>query len=252
MKHTGTTGTVVPGPRRSPRPPRPVAIFGGAFDPVTNAHLAVAERVAAGGFAVVFLPCGDTHAFGKRLLPARDRIELLRAALAKRFEISTLEIESGCSHTIDTWPLAVRRYGPVHWIIGSDHATAMHRWHDGARLIATLARPRTGVTSHPTVSFRSLRRHHSCRQRASGPRSAPAAGRRWQTWFRRRCSPPSAPTAGTATRFLSADLHGNPCVSVWSTLLICFVCISHHQYKPSPPCHRSPRSTAPSGRRNSR
>ncbi|HEX9784988.1 MAG TPA: hypothetical protein VGA56_19955 [Opitutaceae bacterium] len=136
----------------APQPPaarRPTAIYGGAFDPVTKAHLAVADLVASRGYRLVFMPCADAHVFGKRMFPAIDRVALLRLAVGDRYEVSLMEIEDGSSRAADTWPKAVERYGPVHWVIGSDNAACMHRWHDGARLIRQLPFIVIGRDGHP-------------------------------------------------------------------------------------------------------
>lgn len=114
---------------------QPVAIFGGAFDPVTRAHVFTMERVAAEGFRVVVLPCADVHAFGKRMLPAAERVELLRLAFGARFEISLLEIQAENSRTFDSWTEVSRRYANAHWVIGADHAATIERWHRGAQLV---------------------------------------------------------------------------------------------------------------------
>lgn len=129
---TAAVAAVVNGDTRASL--QPVAIFGGAFDPVTVAHVLAMERVAAEGFRVVVLPCADAHAFGKQMLPAVERVELLRLALGARFEISLLEIQAENSRTFDTWTEVRRRYADAHWVIGADHAATLERWHRGAQL----------------------------------------------------------------------------------------------------------------------
>lgn len=128
---------------------RPVAIFGGAFDPVTNAHIEIAHRVANEGFRVVIMPCSDKHVFGKRMLAAAARLELLQLAMSPEFDICTWEIETGHSRVVDSWPAVEKRYGPVHWVIGSDNAECLDRWHEGERLIRELPFIVIGRGGHP-------------------------------------------------------------------------------------------------------
>jgi len=112
---------------------KPIAILGGAFDPVTVGHIDLVQLIEGLGFEVICMPCGDRHSFGKRMLPASDRIEMLKLAIGSR-RICDVEIERGTFRAAETYPLLVARYGSVHWVIGSDNANCMERWHDGERL----------------------------------------------------------------------------------------------------------------------
>ena len=83
-------------------------VFGGTFDPIHLAHLAVAEaaRDAFGLRRVLFIPAAQPpHKPGRDISPVEDRLAMVEAAVEGNpaFEISRLEIErSGPSYTVDT------------------------------------------------------------------------------------------------------------------------------------------------------
>ena len=84
-----------------------IAIFGGTFDPIHKAHLAVA-RSAADGFAldrVLFVPAAHPpHKSGVTHAPYEDRVRMAEIAVAgePRFEVSRLEEGTARSYSIDT------------------------------------------------------------------------------------------------------------------------------------------------------
>jgi nicotinate-nucleotide adenylyltransferase len=88
--------------------PGSIGVFGGTFDPIHIAHLAVAEEAAEGlGLErVLFIPAGQPpHKPGRDITPAEDRLAMVELAIAsnERFEIDRLEIErTGPSYTVDT------------------------------------------------------------------------------------------------------------------------------------------------------
>jgi nicotinate-nucleotide adenylyltransferase len=113
-----------------------LAIFGGTFDPIHNAHLAIA-RVAADRFGldrVLFVPAaapphkgGVTHA---AYLP-RVRMAELACATDARFEVSRLEEGTARSYSIDTIDQVRARLSPedeLFFIIGSDAFAEIQTW----------------------------------------------------------------------------------------------------------------------------
>src|SRR5262245_9879426 len=99
-------GAVVTG--RTPVIPGSVGIFGGTFDPIHVAHLAVAEAAAEaiGLECVLFVPAGHPpHKPDAIISPAEDRLAMVRLAIEgnDRFAVEALEIERpGPSYTVDT------------------------------------------------------------------------------------------------------------------------------------------------------
>lgn len=85
-----------------------LGIFGGTFDPIHVAHLAVAEaaRDAFGLHRVLFVPAGQPpHKTGRRVTPAEHRYAMVEAAIADNpaFEASRIELDrEGPSYTVDT------------------------------------------------------------------------------------------------------------------------------------------------------
>lgn len=131
-----------------------IALYGGAFDPVHEAHLAVARAAQrqAGLTKVVFIPAA--HSPLKTRGPVAsygDRLKMLELALSGEagFVIDESELRrGGLSYTVDT-VRSYRAHAPaaeLFWIIGSDQLTQLDRWHaidELVRLVTflVLARP---------------------------------------------------------------------------------------------------------------
>jgi len=98
---TGATGPhpIVPGS---------LGIFGGTFDPIHLAHLAVAEEAAEalGLERVAFIPAGQPpHKPDREITSAEHRLAMVELAIAgnDRFTVDRLELDrAGPSYTIDT------------------------------------------------------------------------------------------------------------------------------------------------------
>src|ERR1043166_2886650 len=90
------------------RSPSKLGILGGAFDPIHNVHLFIAESapVARNLDRILFIPTGVAHHKPTRkLAPAEDRCQMVARAIAGNpaFEISRLEIDrEGPSYSVDT------------------------------------------------------------------------------------------------------------------------------------------------------
>ena len=85
-----------------------LGVFGGTFDPIHIAHLAIAEaaRDALGLARILFIPAGQPpHKAGWRISPAEDRLAMIEAAIADNpaFAVSRMELDrEGPSYTVDT------------------------------------------------------------------------------------------------------------------------------------------------------
>lgn len=113
-----------------------LALFGGTFDPIHNAHLAIA-RAAAEYFRldrVVFVPARyPPHKAGVTHAPYEDRVRMAELACASdpRFEVSRLEEAAGSSYSIDTIEKVRAGLAPgdeLFFIIGADAFAEIRTW----------------------------------------------------------------------------------------------------------------------------
>ncbi len=110
-----------------------VAIFGGSFNPVTNAHLSLAELIACQyASRVIFLPVGD-HYNKDDLLESKHRVKMLKMICKsnKRFSVSEIEVNSKVLlYTIDSLNILKEKY-PDHkliYVMGSDNLKYFTKW----------------------------------------------------------------------------------------------------------------------------
>jgi nicotinate-nucleotide adenylyltransferase len=133
---------------------RPIAVFGGTFDPVHNAHLAVARRAleALGAARVLWMPTGAPGYRPAPVAPGEHRLAMLGLALEgePRYAIDARELSPAHSgYTVDTLESLRAELGEgadLVLLMGADqHAklATWHRWRELARLarIAVVARP---------------------------------------------------------------------------------------------------------------
>jgi nicotinate-nucleotide adenylyltransferase len=156
-----------------------IGIFGGTFDPIHVAHLAVAEAAAEtlGLECVLFVPAGQPpHKLGVAISPAADRLAMVRLAIEgnDRFGVDPLEIErAGPSYTVDTLEaVAARRAADgldadLALIVSVEAYRQLPTWRDPTRIVE-LARlvvapragyadaDRTAVAAVPGASTRSV------------------------------------------------------------------------------------------------
>lgn len=122
-------GVTAPGARR-------VGLFGGAFDPPHNAHVALA-RIALQQLRLDelrILPTGQAWHKTRTLSPAADRLAMARLAFGDLTGtvIDEREISrTGPTFTVDTLEelKAEMPEASLHLIIGGDQARALTRWH---------------------------------------------------------------------------------------------------------------------------
>jgi nicotinate-nucleotide adenylyltransferase len=132
-----------------------LAIFGGTFDPIHEAHLAVA-REAAGRFGlerVLFIPAAHPpHKEGATQAPYPDRLRMTEIACEchPRFEASPLEAGALRSYSIDTIEKLHSTLAPgdeLFFIVGADAFSEIRtwrRWRDVARSVRFLVVSRPG------------------------------------------------------------------------------------------------------------
>ncbi len=139
------------------------AIFGGTFNPIHSAHLAMA-RAAADQFGldrVLFIPAGNPpHKEARTAYEHRFKMVELACADDPRFEASRLEEGNAKSYSIHTIDRVRRIYGgQLFFIIGSDafaEIRTWYRWQDVVNAIDFIVVARPG---HVIVAPENARVH---------------------------------------------------------------------------------------------
>lgn len=115
---------------------KPIAIFGGTFDPIHYGHLRTAfEMLQALRFAQVrFIPSGDPPHRGKTFATADLRLEMVRVAVQEQpgFGVDDCELmRDGPSYTIDTLSSIREEHQDTSLglIVGMDAFLGLTTWH---------------------------------------------------------------------------------------------------------------------------
>ena len=115
---------------------RPLAIFGGTFDPIHIGHLRAAwEASEALGAEVRIVPANIPPHRPQPVASAAERAAMLRAALAgqQRLQLDLRELErEGPSYTFDTLASLRAEIGsdrPLVVLIGADAFAGLSEWH---------------------------------------------------------------------------------------------------------------------------
>ena len=132
----------------------PVGILGGTFDPVHDAHLAMARAAlqALGLARVIWLPTGSPPYRKPPVAAACHRLAMLRLALEgePRYAVDERELAPGASgYSFDTLTALRAELGaavPLVMLIGSDQHAKLATWHRADELFelcrfAVFARP---------------------------------------------------------------------------------------------------------------
>ena len=147
----------------------PVGILGGTFDPVHNAHLAVASAAlqALRLGKILWLPTGTPPYRPAPVAPAAHRLAMLKLAIANepRFAIDERELRPGASgFTFDSISSLKRENSSVRLVLimGADQYAKRDTWHRWAELeklcsVAVIARPGWSVEAKArTIPMRPL------------------------------------------------------------------------------------------------
>jgi nicotinate-nucleotide adenylyltransferase len=137
-----------------------VGVLGGTFDPIHNAHLALAHAAltALALDEVLFIPTGQSWqkaSGGRSVSPAVHREAMTQLAIAgtPHFTLDRRELQrSGPSFTLDSLRELAAQWPTYEWvlIIGADQYANLHTWRDWRTLLSlcTLAvANRPGVES---------------------------------------------------------------------------------------------------------
>ncbi len=143
----------------APIVPGSLGIFGGTFDPIHLAHLAVAEaaRDALGLERVLFIPVHEPpHKRGQQVTDAVHRLAMVELAIAGNpaFGTSRIEIDRpGPSYTADTLESLAAENPDLTLIVSVEAFVGLPTWHEPRRVLE-LARlavaPRDGYPDADT------------------------------------------------------------------------------------------------------
>lgn len=136
----------------APPPIKRIGLLGGSFDPVHQAHVALAE-VALAHLALDelrWIPVGHAWQKSRVMTPAEHRVAMVRLATRHepRFVVDTIEVDrEGPSYTLDT-VRALQAAEVADWflVIGQDQYANLPSWHGWQELLqrVTLAVARRG------------------------------------------------------------------------------------------------------------
>jgi nicotinate-nucleotide adenylyltransferase len=129
-----------------------LALFGGTFDPIHNAHLTVAREAAAQFHLdeVWFVPAAHPpHKSDHTGATYEDRFRMTELAcqVDPRFVASRLEAGESKSYSVDTVERVRARGEQPYFIIGADafaEITSWHRWQDLVRMTEFIVVTRPG------------------------------------------------------------------------------------------------------------
>lgn len=130
-----------------------IALFGGTFDPIHDAHLSIAKE-AARRFAldrVLFVPASQPpHKTGVTRTSYEDRYRMVEIACRDQplFEPSRLEEDEGKSYSIRTIERLRDRGDQLFFLIGADafaEIRTWHRWRDVVRAVEFIVVSRPGT-----------------------------------------------------------------------------------------------------------
>jgi nicotinate-nucleotide adenylyltransferase len=132
---------------------KPLALYGGSFDPVHQGHIEVVKalRRALPGHQIVLVPAGESPGKPKPVASAELRLQWLSLLAQKEgFLIWETELNRpGPSYTAETLAEAHRlgaKRDSLYWVVGADAYNSLPQWKDPQKIrslarIAALKRP---------------------------------------------------------------------------------------------------------------
>lgn len=116
-----------------------VIIFGGTFDPPSNAHISIAQaaKKAVNADAVYFVPVGD-HYIKRNKTSSDHRAAMVSIALTDEKDMFCELYEINADRrlrTIETLRYFAKEFNTVYLLIGSDKAKQLDHWYQPNELI---------------------------------------------------------------------------------------------------------------------
>ena len=120
-----------------------IGLFGGAFDPPHNAHVALAQAALTQLSLNVLhvLPTGDAWHKPRDLTPGHHRLAMCQQAFESfpNVVVDDLELKrQGPSYTVDTLAVLRERYAGAEFfvVLGLDQAAQFVHWHQSDQILA--------------------------------------------------------------------------------------------------------------------
>ena len=120
-----------------------IGLFGGAFDPPHNAHVALAQAALRQLSLNVLhvLPTGDAWHKPRDLTPGHHRLAMCQQAFESfpNVVVDDLELKrQGQSYTVDTLAVLRERYAGAEFfvVLGLDQAAQFVHWHQSDQILA--------------------------------------------------------------------------------------------------------------------
>lgn len=113
---------------------KPIVVFGGSFNPPTNAHFSLVEQILNEFDVekVLIMPVGDFY-IKEGLLPSKHRVAMLERACAsfKGIEVSMIEVNANRQlPTIETLEYLAEENPstPIWFVLGTDNLRDLPNW----------------------------------------------------------------------------------------------------------------------------
>lgn len=173
-------------------PPRRIALYGGSFDPVHPAHVAIAEAAVqqVGLDRVIFLPAAQSPLKDHGPVAAGPlRLQMLHAALADCpwAEVSAWELTrpgpSWSWETVEHFRQSFPENVECFWVMGVDQWDQLprwRRWEHLATLVTFLVFTRSGIAPQPRKGVEAVFLTGEFTGSSTDIRTAVREGRGWE------------------------------------------------------------------------
>ena len=120
-----------------------IVLFGGAFDPIHNGHINMAEKASKQLQADVFFIPARISVWKEESAPISDKINMIElackdSACKDKLHVSKFEADSkqDINYSIDTVKHFVKKYpeSKLYFLIGTDQVNSFHKWKDAEEL----------------------------------------------------------------------------------------------------------------------
>ena len=150
-----------------------IIIYGGAFDPIHNGHLNMADMAQKNLNGEVYFVPAPISVWKETSAPIEDKINMIKLAIEgkEHFHIDTFEVDSGkkTNYSIDTVRYFRNKYpnDTLYLLIGYDQVNDFHKWKDAGEL-ANLAQIIFFIRPDIKIINDNIKRFHMQEIKGSG------------------------------------------------------------------------------------